>query len=198
MLRSFTRAELLREWLTRRGYQPLRSDVAADLTTGTDLAAHMGREVADWLRHIYATAPPQLLPVADGSTSARLTVVDSTSRRARMILPSESTRVLAVRLTGWSRAVALSPPGSEADLAADNPFLRPDSKRPLATSDPDGSILVCPAQEGATVELLTYVAPAPEYDADDEAEPIVFDPLLLASMADFNPSSANIHNPTPI
>lgn len=36
MLRSFTRAELLREWLTRRGYQPLRSDVAADLTTGTD------------------------------------------------------------------------------------------------------------------------------------------------------------------
>lgn len=42
MLRSFTRAELLREWLTRRGYQPLRSDVAADLTTGTDLAAHMG------------------------------------------------------------------------------------------------------------------------------------------------------------
>lgn len=42
MLRSFTRAELLREWLTRRGYQPLRSDVAADLTTGTEIGrAHV-------------------------------------------------------------------------------------------------------------------------------------------------------------
>ena len=58
MLRSFTRAELLREWLTRRGYQPLRSDVAADLTTGTDLAAHIGREGAPGLRDIYAPAPP--------------------------------------------------------------------------------------------------------------------------------------------
>ena len=42
MLRSFTRAELLREWLTRRGYQPLRSDVAADLTTGTGRAGPNG------------------------------------------------------------------------------------------------------------------------------------------------------------
>ena len=52
MLRSFTRAELLREWLTRRGYQPLRSDVAADLTTGTEHPAQNGSPGARLVREI--------------------------------------------------------------------------------------------------------------------------------------------------
>lgn len=198
MLRSFTRAELLREWLTRRGYQPLRCDVATDLTTGTDLAAHMGREVADWLRHIHATAPPHLLPLTDGASAAHLATADGTSLRARLIPPADATRILAVRLSGWSRAVGLTPPGSGADLAADNPFMQPDSLRPLATAEPDGSILVGPAPAGTTVELLSYVAPAPDYAAGDSEEPIVLDPLLLASMTGFDPSSANINNPNSI
>lgn len=185
MTTLFSRAELLDQWLTRRGYQPLRTDVSTDITTGTDLAAHMGREVADWVRYVYATAPPSMLPVAEGSAYCTLTSVTS-GGAARLNLPADAARVVAVRLTGWERAATPVLPGCLDDIAAGNPFLLPDESRPLAVMEPDGSMLLSPAGENCSIASLLYVPQPPGIN-----EPVAIDPLLLATMSSFDPDTFN-------
>lgn len=180
MIKMFTRAELLREWLTRRGYQPLRSDVEIDLTTGTDLEAHMRREVVDWVREIYADAPADYLPQTDDPTGATLTFVDAPVGACRLRLPADAARVISLRLDGWSRPVAPMPLPSPRDIAASNPFLQPDADNPLAVMEPDGSILLRPASTDSRVASLLYI-PAPP--ADDE--PVAIDPILLTHIKPF-------------
>lgn len=189
MITLFTRAELLDEWLTRRGYQPQRSDADIDISTGSDITALLGRELSDWIRYVYATAPPLLLPNVDGSMSARLTFGDAPESAARLIPPAGAARILAIRLSGWARPVAPLPAGSSCDLASSNPFMQPDSSAPLAVTDPDGTIILRPAPAGTTVERLIYIPAAPE-----EGEPVSLDPLLLATMATF--TTPSLPNPT--
>lgn len=177
MLRSFTRAELLSEWLTRRGYQPLRADVATDITAGTDLAAHLGREVADWINHIYATAPAEMLPVTEGSDSTSLLFADTPRGAARISLPPDAARIVSVRLSGWDYPVALSPRDCPEALAALNPFMTPDCGKPLAVMEPDGRITLWPATTTSRLDSLLYIPHPSEGDG-----PVTFDPLLLTTI----------------
>lgn len=187
MITLFSRAELLDEWLTRRGYQPLRADSSVDISTGTDIRSLLGRELDDWIRYVYATASPALLPTVDGAPAARLTFTDAPEMAARLVVPEGAGRLLAVRLSCWERPVAPVPCGSAPDLAASNPFMQPDGSVPLAVTDPDGTIVVRPARAGATVERLLYIPSPPEGD-----EPVALDPLLLATMGAYDPQ---LHHP---
>lgn len=184
MLSQFTRAELLDEWLTRRGYQPLRADLTTDVTTGTDLAAHLGREVADWVRHIYATAPPAMLAVTDGAALATLTADGAPAGGVRLLLPPRAGRVVSVRLDGWHRAAEPVSAARGAALGIDNPFLCPVAAAPLAVMAADGSLILWPADGESTVASLLYV----DLPADDAAH-IALDPRLLATVGSYDSSA---------
>lgn len=110
MLRTLTHDEMLKLWRTAAGLEPRRSDCRVERVEGLDADAVIEPRMRSWYLRLLDTAPPHLLPVADGVR-----------------------RLLSLRLTGWMRPAG---PADEAEASrraalALNPYLRPGPHSPL-------------------------------------------------------------------
>lgn len=163
---TYTSDELLKEWMRRRGYEPLRTDVETDVTTGTDTAAVCRRELRAWLAKVYAEAPAEILPRRELAAEALEWTRGFIEGSAEALLPPGVGRVTEVAMEGWARpAVPVDAETAMAALEA-NPFLLPGARTPLAIAEGRRLTVMPAAAPGVRLARLEYV-PAP--DADGEA-----------------------------
>lgn len=175
---AFTPSELLAEWLSRRGYQPLRSDAETDISTGTDITEHCRRELSDWLAHTYATAPPAMLETRELSAENLTWTQGFIEGSAEAILPASVGRVTEVTVNGWSRPAIPADTDTAMAFLEANPFLRPGSNTPLAIMA-GRRLTVMPASPRLSASI-SYV---PVITLSDKV--IILSPTLLATMADW-------------
>lgn len=165
----YTADQLLREWMRRRGYEPLRADVEIDVTTGTDTAAVCRRELAGWLARVYDEAPVELLPRRELAPTALEWAAGFVDGSAEALLPACVGRVTEVAVAGWARpAVPVDTATAMAALEA-NPFLLPGPRTPLAVVA-GRRLTVMPVPDVGCVSLtrLGYVPAASLDDAGIE------------------------------
>ncbi len=163
MIVSITLSQLLECRRIAAGLNFSRADCSLELIDGIDPEAGWAQQ----MRHRYATllltADPVLLPTADVSRQAALNV--SPCGIATLMLPSEATRLLNVRLLSWERPAL---PMARVDFNASgraaaslNPFCAPGTADPAAVVEPSGHVTLMPAQAFDTVaSAIAVVRPA--------------------------------------
>ena len=164
-----TRDEFLALWRILRGYSPLRTDTSVQRSDGMDLDPILLAEMDDWYLRLLLEADTAMLAPEDMAASVDMPVPDGGA--VTLALPPEVVRVLAVKLSGWSRpACILRDPDSRRALMQQHPYTRACAGSPVAVMHTDGVLSLYPAsQTDRLVTLSCAVRRDGEYVFDSAA-----------------------------
>lgn len=173
MLKTYTLSEMIGEWRTRCGFQPLRADCIAQCS-GTDTDAHLTRLIRDWYLGLLLTASPSLLNVEE--TAPLCTLAEG-----RLTPGAGVVRIISVKLSGWvNEAEPLprdSPAAQKALRLRANPYSAAGVNAPAAVIAPsDNSIEVWPCDKSTTLLSAKGVIYNPDNDI------FTLSPSLLADI----------------
>lgn len=173
MLKTYTLSEMIGEWRTRCGFQPLRADCIAQCS-GSDTDAHFTRLIRDWYLGLLLTAPPALLNVEE--TAPLCTLAEG-----RLTPGAGVVRITSVRLSGWvNEAEPLerdTPAARKALHLRANPYSAAGVNAPAAVIAPSGNAIeLWPCEETATLLSAKGVKYDPESDL------FTLSPSLLADI----------------
>lgn len=112
---NLTASEMLNLWKQVMLLETPRHDCTVEWDDGIDLDALLTTRIKQWYAHQLATAPSQLLPVADVKEMVTLTASDGMVIAS---VPELCVRPVEWRLEGWKRSVTefLDPCSHEAML----------------------------------------------------------------------------------
>lgn len=168
MIKTYTRAEMLKLWCARRGILPIFS---ADAEDATGLRLSIEAEIDAWYSGLLRSAPVELLPVEN------LTIGTTLRRLASDIIeirwPERGVRPVSLQFTSSPEPIVIfySP---ESDMARLQrfPITRAGSELPVAVLAHGGLRVYGALPAGAQIEELLMVA-RPEEGA------YTLDPSLL-------------------
>lgn len=133
MMLSLTEAEMLEQWKLLRHLLPLRADApGVTRSYGIDIDAICRTEMRRWYLRQLDTAPAHLVPVAD--VASRVTLTADGDNAARLTLPDDIRRVLAVRCDSWHADAVLAAPGSDDERRQRSPYTRSGAYSPVAVT----------------------------------------------------------------
>lgn len=146
MLKTYTLDEMIGEWRTRCGIEPLRADCIAQCS-GTDVDAHLTRLIGDWYLNLLLTAPAALLNVEETAPLCTLS-------EGRLRAGAGVVRITSVRLSVWineARPLDRDCAAAQKALALrGNPYSAAGVNAPAAVLSPGGdSIEVWPCDESS-------------------------------------------------
>ncbi|MDE6278742.1 MAG: hypothetical protein K2M05_02095 [Paramuribaculum sp.] len=183
MLKTYTLTEMIGEWRTRCGFEPLRADCIAQCS-GTDVDAHLTRLIGDWYINLLLTAPAALLNVEETAPICTLS-------EGRVTAGPGVVRVTSVKLSGWvNEAEPLtrdSPAAQRALALRANPYSAAGVNTPAAVLSPSGdSIEVWPCDESSRLLSAKGIV----YNTDSEL--FTLSPTLLADIPRYFKSLAEL------
>lgn len=173
---------MIRLWLQRKGYEPLRSDCRVERSDGADLPAIARGECRLWYERLLAEAQVSMLVPHDLADANGLAMSMTRVPSALLKLPEECVRPVAVKLTSWLAPARIVTP--------DDPLARLQSwhlsaggvVNPVAVFHPDHTLELFSTsyEETEKIEYLLCVTRPP---VDDEGNPTYeFQPAALATL----------------
>lgn len=183
MLRTYTLDEMIGEWRTRCGFEPLRADCITQCS-GTDVDAHLTRLINDWYLNLLLTAPAALLNVEE--TAPLCTLSDG-----RVTAGAGVVRITSVRLSEWiNEAEPLNrdtPAARRALLLRANPYSAAGVNAPSAVVSPSGNAIeVWPCDESSRLLSVKGIIYNPDSDI------FTLSPSLLAEIPRYFKSLAEL------
>ncbi len=176
--------EMMRLWLLRKGYEPLRSDCQIERSDGADLQAIARGECRLWYERLLAEAPAEMLVLHDLSQSSDIKISITNRQAIQVTLPKDCIRPIAVKLVSWYAPAKI--------VKADSPLAARQYAdygcggivHPVAIWHPDNRLeLFSPSYEDADSDILQYLRCVVRTFEDDNETPIYeFQPLALSSL----------------
>ncbi len=177
-----TEHEMMRLWLLRKGYEPLRSDCRIERSDGADLAAVARGECRLWYENLLAAGDTSLLILHDLVKEAD-PMVSLTSFSSMIVrLPDDCVRPVAVKLKSWVAPATIIPADDRRARRQYHPYCRGGVTDPVAVLHPDRRLeLFSPAyDDNDTLEYLLCVMRR----TDDDGNPLYeFAPRALATIS---------------
>lgn len=152
-----SRDEMMMEWMTRRYGEPRRwACVEVEHEHDGMLMARAERELRDWYLRLLDEGELRYLCPVDVSKDVVACPVSDGS--IEITLPAGTRRVVAVRMTGWSRDATIVEAGSGMALRQGNPYGRGKREKPVAVLEPGGTMrLYSGIEAGELVSRLLVV-----------------------------------------
>lgn len=176
-----TEEEMIRLWLLRKGYEPLRSDCRIERSDGADLDSIARQECRLWMEQLLAEGDPSLLVLHDVAKESSPALSISSASAIVVRLPENCVRPIAVKLQSWLSPATIVKPDSPLARRQFTPFVAGGVANPVAIYHPNRRLeLFSPAYDNSdTLEYLLCVMRV----TDVEGNPLYeFQPRALATL----------------
>lgn len=104
--------EMMRLWLLRKGYEPLRSDCRISRSDGADLQSAARMECRLWYENLLIDGPLDALETDDIKSHEEVIVSTTLLHSSLITLPMDCVRVVAVKLRSWFAPAQIVTPDS--------------------------------------------------------------------------------------
>lgn len=163
--------EMIRLWLLRKGFEPLRSDCRIERSDGADLEALARQECRLWYGRLLRQGPREALEAEDISGREDLSMGATRLGSIIIRLPADCVRVLEVKLRSWDAPAVPMDWDSPDGRRQVNPFYCGGPGSPVALLLPDNRVeLFSNTYDGE--DILDYLFCATRPGPDEEGNPV--------------------------
>ncbi len=175
-----TEKEMVRLWLLRKGYEPLRSDCTITRSDGNDLEGLARIECRLWYENLLLNGPDSLLIPHDLANSTDLKIAMTLANSIMVTLPDNCIRPIAVKLSSWLAPAIIVDADSPLARRQYTPYCAGGITAPVAVRHPNNCLeLFSPAYENSDT-LTALLCIVRQTDADNPDELIYeFQPAAL-------------------
>ncbi len=161
---DLTKNEMLALWKRRHFLEPLRADCRIGRSDGVDLDAISELQMRQWYLNLLAEAPVELVATTDLALTATL---KRTSRGSGLVtLPTETVRVLSVKLSCWPTAVVPVEETSAEAHRQSNPYSRAGIACPVAVMHSNNTLELFSLENSKTLPSIDSLLTVADYGPD--------------------------------
>lgn len=155
---TLSETDMIRMWLLRKGFEPLRSDCRIERSDGADLEEYARRECSLWYDRLLREGDTSLLVLHDMSSAQGLTATVTDAGSVIYRLPEEIVRPVAVKLSSWRAPATIVTADHPLALRQYLPFGSAGPVHPVAIWLPGNRLeLFSLTYEGENADTLEYL-----------------------------------------